>query len=574
MAMNKLPLIGHMVAFNEAPFIGPAIRSVIGYLDKLVVIEGAWMTSATPNCAKRSNDGTLQILYNLQKELGKDKLEIHHCNEPEQLGQRSLHFKFYPKPHWMFLIDADEIYEPEAMEAVVKATERADFEVFQTRSLTFVNDRHHHCIMDWPRLFRINSPGYKFVRPNHLLKPNGTELSCCEGYLCEYYHYSYVRHEERMQQKIRDRVNTHLQFAWEIQDGWVKRKGLGELQWTDHIPEIVRDHPLLQKKAPEEAFEYRDREKIGFTINSGMGNMILATPMLQALRDFKPNARISVLTWPRGADVIQGWDVVDDVITHHHNNYLYHNGGLDYLLCSPTAFIEHPAVLSQCRNIVKLPSKPQGIWAKHEAEYNMDLVRNLGYTGPTPHPICFPGHDGSAEANALRKAIGFDKKYAVISAGYLRNGHWWKKSPKNDGMWHNVIDHLLKDYYVFLMGAPEDHTDAELLVQPFQSHRVKNLCGATSIKTACAIIRDASLFVGLDGGLGHVAACFRVPSVVLWTFTNPIKNLPINKSLKLVAQPCNKRNVCQHGFHEECPFNQKCREISADMVIKKIGELT
>lgn len=556
--MRELPIIVHLCVANQDSFLESAIRSVINHIDKIIVIEGFWKTSSKANGGVlRSTDNTIPILKSLQKEFGKEKIEIHHCNEETQLLQRSKYFEFYPYPHWLFLLDSDEIYEEEEIKKVIEATNRTDAEYFCTTSLTFVNDAYHYTPIDWPRLFKVEGAGYKFRSPNHLLKPDGQELTYCDKPIAQFYHYSYVMPQKRMCQKIADRIETHSEFKWEIQNGYVKRKGTsGKLLEINYVPEIVKNHPLLQYKAPPEAFQYKEPEKYGFLIHSGMGNLILATPMLKALRQWKPNARISVFTWERGVDVIRGWDVVNEVLTKDYAKFIHSIGGLDYLLLSPTAHIKDIGIFSQSKYVVELPPKKSG-WVKHESEYNMDLVRTLGYGGETPSPGCY---------TAL--SIDSNERTAIVSLGYLRQDHWWLKSLADFNQWYSVIEYLIeKGFYIKFVGCKEDFDDVEKLSNKWPKNTI-NLCGKTTINELVAHIKAAQLFIGLDGGNAHIASCYRIPSVIVWTFTNLIKNLPLNPNLKLVALPCDKRLHCQHHVNE-CQ-HKNCRKITSDMIIKQL----
>ena len=53
-------IVANMVAYNEAEFIEAAIRSTIDFVDKMIVIEGAWkeFLNGNPGASEHTNDGT------------------------------------------------------------------------------------------------------------------------------------------------------------------------------------------------------------------------------------------------------------------------------------------------------------------------------------------------------------------------------------------------------------------------------------------------------------------------------------------------------------------------------------
>ncbi|MBV9711915.1 MAG: hypothetical protein JO011_13505, partial [Ktedonobacteraceae bacterium] len=67
---------------------------------------------------------------------------------------------------------------------------------------------------------------------------------------------------------------------------------------------------------------------------AGIGDLLLATPALRALRETYPQARIDLLVTPDSAGLLNDWDVIDNIIV------------LDkYLFDSPQQMVVHPAVL-------------------------------------------------------------------------------------------------------------------------------------------------------------------------------------------------------------------------------------
>src|SRR3954453_5975039 len=65
---------------------------------------------------------------------------------------------------------------------------------------------------------------------------------------------------------------------------------------------------------------------------AGIGDLLLATPALRALRESYPQARIDLLVTPDSAGLLNGWSVIDNIIV------------LDkYLFDHPKQILTHPA---------------------------------------------------------------------------------------------------------------------------------------------------------------------------------------------------------------------------------------
>src|SRR5207248_8767611 len=47
---------------------------------------------------------------------------------------------------------------------------------------------------------------------------------------------------------------------------------------------------------------------------AGIGDLLLATPALRALRETYPQARIDLLVTPASAGILNGWEVLDHII--------------------------------------------------------------------------------------------------------------------------------------------------------------------------------------------------------------------------------------------------------------------
>ena len=304
--------------------------------------------------------------------------------------------------------------------------------------------------------------------------------------------------------------------------------------------------------------------KIGFIIYSGLGNAVLTTPMLKAIKVIHPDSQLSVFTWDRCTEVFQDSPYVDEIFNTdiYKNKAILNSLSLDILLTPPRwRTWEHlyRPLLSCAKNIIKLPDS-RG-WVKHESEYNMDLAKAIGYSGSTPSPY-FPTSDKSPT-----------EKYAVLAIGYLKDGaEWHLKQISDNNVWITVSDYLIKTgHKVFFLGSLDDYEIAQNIVSELPHGKALNTCGATTVKQAAAIIKNANIFVGLDCGLTHIASCFQVPSVVAWTFTDRTKNEPLNPNIEIIEIPCDKKSTCQYGSWKNCK-NKPCRDLTADMIISGINK--
>jgi len=85
---------------------------------------------------------------------------------------------------------------------------------------------------------------------------------------------------------------------------------------------------------------------------------------------------------------------------------------------------------------------------------------------------------------------------------------------------------------VFLAGGADD-------VSPFRSHRVFQ----GNLRDAKAVISKAAVFIGNDSGPAHMAAAFGIPSVVLFSTSNPAIWGPWRTESEIIVAPEGLNNI-------------------------------
>lgn len=575
-------LIGNMICLNEADIIEYSIRSVIGFLDELIVIEGAYGEHTRANNHVRSTDGTLEILDRLQKEF--DNLTVVQANEPSQLEQRNVYFKHAPQePHAMLLIDADEVWDEENLNRIheiIKDPEGPKFGyVYEVQSKVFINDFYTYSPVNYPRLWFLGAgPNHQFVEPNRITTSSieytriWTDLT--------YFHYSYTHSPERFLEKKKERTLLHGHFPWELRDGLVQRDDANIMPFKGEHPPVMQTHPLYGlRKHREVSLDSEPSKRIIYVEHSGLGNLILATPALCEYHRVFPDHEIHVVCWDRSKAVLEGCPYITSVASNAAQ--IQHLGSKPFtdLYISPVGALDN-IVEYLARNAREVHRVEKDVpWIKHEAEYKCDLL-NVNFTELPKIHLNQLNFEKAAKALS---PLGLLKPKIAINAGYLRHDHWYKKHWGDQKFVRLIgeLQDLNNDIQVVLVGSQDDRENLSEKIQSainfgndidlpiIDSTRILNLCGLSNdIRDTAAVLRFSDLLIGNDGGLQHLATTQGCPTITIFTFTNVIKNRPLGDNNVVIYNECDKRLMCQHGNHDSC----ECLDVSFEKVWGKVYE--
>jgi N-acetylglucosaminyldiphosphoundecaprenol N-acetyl-beta-D-mannosaminyltransferase len=323
-----------------------------------------------------------------------------------------------------------------------------------------------------------------------------------------------------------------------------------------------------------------------------IGDLVVTTPALHALREAQSDAHLTLLTTPHSAPVVAGTTLVDEIVTLEQTAldrataffrpdnirrifglgrydvviYFHHftlkPGTLKYALIGLATRAGRRIGLDNGNGWFLTERLPdEGFGAQHQAQYWLDLVGLLG-ANTIPRPA-----QAAREAFALPAA---SSRRIVIHAG---SGNYSTARRWNPDYFAAVADTLHQDCgaQIILVGGVSDDS-AEVQAALKAEHL--DLTGQTTLPQLADVIAQADVFIGAESGVMHLAAATGTPVVAIfgpgnpdaWGPWNPGGQTAIVRSLP-ECSPCSY--VGQGiGLRHGCPARTCMRMVTPSQVVE------
>jgi Glycosyltransferase family 9 (heptosyltransferase) len=272
-----------------------------------------------------------------------------------------------------------------------------------------------------------------------------------------------------------------------------------------------------------------------YCVGSGLGNVLLCVPAMKALSSLS-GAPIDI--WDRG--VRQG-EVLDLLRSQMFVQSVFERSSIvdpsEYQYIVGSFWADVPFEVSFSSYVGRASRN----WhQKHEVECNMDAVRALGYSDETPSADIVSANDESY-LSQYRQSV-------VVGIGCA--SYQVKQYP----FWEEVCADLAnRKIPLVFMGTKHDH-------RGWMSEYGADLTGSVSLSKAAAIVHHASLYLGIDNGLSHLAAAVGTPSVVLYGPSSYKKNHPwTSKCIILLSDQFACSPCWGHPRALQCRYEQNAR---------------
>lgn len=316
-----------------------------------------------------------------------------------------------------------------------------------------------------------------------------------------------------------------------------------------------------------------------------LGDIILSTPVIDAVQREHPNASISFLTTPLGHTLLNKTSSLKEVLVFDKRGV--HGGIKGLFQCArqlrarqyDIAYSLHKSwrtalLLWLARIPVRVGFKSAKLsWLyttlRHRPPFLHDVHRNLSIVGTRIN----------TDKDSLKLQLSSDPLHGVeLKNPYIviAPGSVWTTKRWHERRFKQLVKNLSEyepNTHVVLVGSPEEQA---LCCEIAKGTNALNVAGSLGLEDTAKVIAGANAVVCNDSAPLHMASAFQIPVVVLYCATGPEFGFGpwktphrILQSETLSCKPCSA-----HGSHR-CPTGtHRCRtDVQASQVIDALKEL-
>ncbi|MGD8914255.1 MAG: glycosyltransferase family 9 protein [Candidatus Thiodiazotropha sp.] len=325
---------------------------------------------------------------------------------------------------------------------------------------------------------------------------------------------------------------------------------------------------------------------------SAIGDIVFASPLIHAIRQRYPGARISWLVQAESKDLLECHPELDRVIVwprqawerdwkQRHWLALWRgilqfrrelkdhrfDVALDVQSLMKSGFL---AWLSGAKRRIGLGSREGSQWLMSQvidkggdprriaSEY-LYFAQQLELPVDEFEMVIGLSDEDSSHAQALIEAHRLERGFIAICPFTTRaQKHWFNSA------WNELLAAIGTQWQlpVVMLGGPGDRSSAAAIGGESQAGLI-NLVGETSLRQAAALIKRARLIIGVDTGLTHMGIAMNRPTLCLFGSTRPYLDTTHENAQVIYhsrsCSPCKRKPTCNGAF--DCMREIKVTEV-------------
>ena len=305
-----------------------------------------------------------------------------------------------------------------------------------------------------------------------------------------------------------------------------------------------------------------------------IGDIIMTTPSITALREAFPKAFISYVVEEPYKELVEGNQSLDKVIFLKKKQKIkdffkltrqirkekydialdFHGGPRASLITLLSGAKLKLGYRIKYRNFIYDIKIARGVESGHlhSVENHLNLVKALGVSIAVPPSLSFP----QARAAEVEKEKKFIERYQLegnkIITIHISAGNEFRDWGVDNLVRLSELLAQKPGIQIILVGASQDLKAEEEILKKSKT-RLYSLVGQLNLRELREFIRQSSLFVGPDSGPMHIAATTSTPIVALFGPTLPAHFSPWKANAFLIeknfdCRPCKQRRCIYKDF--------------------------
>ena len=296
-----------------------------------------------------------------------------------------------------------------------------------------------------------------------------------------------------------------------------------------------------------------------------IGDVILATPIIENLKKSNPENTIDFLLKKENTSVLKGNQKIRKVYTLDKSNKLksiyslikaFRKNRYDVIInLHRFASSGIVSTLSKGRETIGFNKNPFSLFytkkiehkieaGVHEIERNLKLIEEL-----CPITIKRPFVEISNEVHVGLKKYQSRKYYCLAPASV------WATKEAPVKIWQNLIIKLNEENVpIYLIGGPDDFDKCQNIIDNSASSNLVNLCGKLSLIESAGLMQNAIRNFVNDSAPMHLASAVNAPVTAFYCSTSPAFGFgPLSDDSEIIEVKNLECKPCGLHGHKACP---------------------
>lgn len=279
----------------------------------------------------------------------------------------------------------------------------------------------------------------------------------------------------------------------------------------------------------------QETNTILFISLSCVGDAVMTTPVLESLHLKYPGAVIDIVSDSRSDILYKHCPYRGRIFLKHKKKFL--RGSIELLqevrgmAYDLIVDLRTDGLAYLFRGRKRLTKWQRKSYGDHAVQQLMGVIHSLHGDAVIPSArIWLSGEEHTFAEQVLASLPG--KRWLAMAPGNDNANKVWPA--QNYAALANRLADLISG--VILDGSPREKSATATVARELKLPFV-DLAGQTNLLQAAAVLSRASLFVGADSGLGHIAAAMSTPTLTFFSVDRPERVLPWGKKALWAQSP-------------------------------------